>query len=266
MSIIAYHFASTASAYHDDAWPIRPETEGDRYYYRLSANECLYCSTNLTSVEELRTNRDSHQIFICKVCGWWKQVHSVVGGQDSSSIGFRFGEAKYYDVDSIEVPIEDLRKYLEKHPKDIGSTNPRKFEHLMAAALKSAYPGSEVTHIGGTGDGGIDIKMITMQNETYLVQVKRRENVSAKEGLKVVRELNGVLFREGVAKGMVITTASDYTPGARKEATSIKTPIQERYEVKLLTFSDVVDMLRLSAPDCHRPWEITVGECRHRWL
>lgn len=266
MPIIAYQYASTASAYHDDVWPYRPETEGDQYYFRLTANACLYCEQQLTKVEELERHRESHQTFLCKNCGWWKQSDFITGGQDSSSIDFRFGEAKYYEVSSVEVPLEELRKYLEQHPKEIANTNPHKFEQLMAAVLRSAYPECEVIHVGGTGDGGVDIKLVTTQSETYLVQVKRRKHLSKKEGIKVVRELNGVLFKEGIAKGMIITTASGYTLGARREAESIKTPIQERYEVKLMAFSDVVGMLRVPPTECHRPWDNTLGEVRHRWL
>jgi HJR/Mrr/RecB family endonuclease len=100
----------------------------------------------------------------------------------------------------------------------------------MKDCLKDAHSPCEVIHTGKTADGGVDLMMILDNDESYLVQVKRRTNLSSKEGVKVVRELNGVLFREGKAKGMIITTASGYTKPAVEE-TKIKTCLSESYNL-----------------------------------
>src|SRR5271169_136592 len=64
------------------------------------------------------------------------------------------------------------------------------------------------------------------------------------EGVQVIRQMNGVLFREGRARGIVITTASNFTKGAVREASTRKST-NEQYEMKLLSFPDIVSMLRL---------------------
>ena len=75
-----------------------------------------------------------------------------------------------------------------------------------------------------------------------------------KEGVRVVRELNGVLFREGETKGIIVTTAKDFTKAAKDE-TVIKTETKERYQVKLLAFEDFVKMLMLPDIEPYEPWK-----------
>ena len=120
-------------------------------------------------------------------------------------------------------------KPLLNGPRHMAHVDPRAFEKLMQDCLRSAYGPCEVTHLGCTGDGGVDLKLTRNDLGTFLVQVKRRTHLGRNEGVSVVRELNGVLFREGRAKGMVITTAKDFTKAAREEA-HVKTPTDEEYE------------------------------------
>lgn len=68
-----------------------------------------------------------------------------------------------------------------------------------------------------------------------------------------MRSLNGVLFRDNSAKGMVITTARDFTSAAKAEA-AVKTQTAEMYEMILLAFDDVVSMLRIPTAIPYQPW------------
>ncbi len=268
MSILSYQYASTISAHHNDVWMTNGyQTKDDIYYFKLVSEKCIYCSNKLEQIKYTKESLYKTSIIsLCQHCGWWREKESQAMGQDSCQINIKFGEAKYYHTDSIDVPIEDLRNHLKKHPNNLANINPYKFEHLMADVLKSYYPESEIIHLGGRGDGGIDIKLIMTQNESYLVQVKRRSNITKNEGIQVVRELNGVLFREGESKGMIITTANDFTAGAKKEAASIKTKISSRYKVKLLSFGDIVNMLNLKRKEPYEPWNNTNKIIRHRNL
>lgn len=151
------------------------------------------------------------------------------------------------------MPLDDLRRYLAKHPNDVVHTNPTLFEQLMGDCLKLAYPGAQVMHVGCVGDKGTDLILVTDCGDHYLVQVKRRESLSLHEGVLVVRELNGVLFREGKVKGMVITTADRFTKGAFQEVEDV----QRRhaiYEMALVAMPHVVEMLNLPRLDPYEPW------------
>ncbi|WP_164058582.1 restriction endonuclease, partial [Serratia marcescens] len=63
--------------------------------------------------------------------------------------------------------------------------------------LKHHYPKADIRLVGGRRDLGIDIFAIAENDEPTIIQVKRRSRLLATEGVSTVRELNGVLFREG---------------------------------------------------------------------
>ena len=108
-------------------------------------------------------------------------------------------------------------------------------------------------HLGGTADRGIDLILIRSDEGPRLIQVERRSNLKSSEGVCVVRELNGVLFRENIAKGMIITTASHFTKAALDE-TTIWTQTGQTYDMQLLAYRDVVDLFNLVPSDPYQPW------------
>ena len=78
------------------------------------------------------------------------------------------------------------------------------FEELIEAHYRSE--GFKVRREPGGGpDGGVDVR-VSGSGETYLVQCKQWR--SRRVGVKVVRELYGVVAAEGVAGGIVVTAGS----------------------------------------------------------
>jgi restriction system protein len=252
--VCSYTYAAKKSQYRDDVWPSMPRTDIDDEIDRLSSETCPFCHGELGELNLFDEMHEYERAATCNFCGWWRLRHVVVGGQDNCSISLAIGEACHYDVDSLEVPIQDLRRHLKTHNVDLANVNPTVFEKLMGDCVRSAFGPCEVVHVGGTGDGGVDLNLIQNDKTTFLVQVKRRSNLSKHEGVQVVRELNGVLFREGAAKGMIITTASGFTKAAFQE-TMIKTPTKSRYEMLLLAFNDIIEMLNLPSPVPYEPWQ-----------
>ena len=94
------------------------------------------------------------------------------------------GKAKQFELSAIDVPLHDLRLHLRTHPSNMAHIHPTRFEQLMADCPRSAYPGSHVNHLGGPGDRGIDLYLITTPGDTYLVQTKRRSDLSSTEGVQ----------------------------------------------------------------------------------
>jgi hypothetical protein len=148
---------------------------------------------------------------------------------------------------------------LRNHPKHLAHVNSRVFEELIADCLTSAFPTSEVIKVGGSGDRGIDIMLLNTSGEKYLVQIKRRSNIEKNESVEVVRLLNGVLFRENAAKGLVITTAKNYTRAAVQE-TWVKSDEGVWQSIDLYGYEDLVTWLNLQSPEPHEPWATITGQ------
>jgi len=108
--------------------------------------------------------------------------------------------------------------YLEPiHPRDeLLSLEPRDFEFLVALLFQRMEFEVEVTK--QTTDGGFDVRLqkcIAGNSELSIVECKRySKNVSVKE----IRALLGVVERDGLTRGLLITTGG-FTRTARFEAT-----------------------------------------------
>lgn len=209
--------------------------------------QCIYCR----SAMEVMAYDD---LSVCRQCGWWTEV---VGskGFGWADCKWNDGKLKTYDIASLEVPLSELRSYLRRHPDDVAHVNPFHFERLVADCVKDSYKDSQITHVGGTRDRGIDFLLAQATGETWIVQVKRRANIRATEGVDAVRQLNGVLFREGAARGMVVTTAARFSPDAISE-TRVSTPTKAKYEMRLLAYPDLVDLFDIVPTEPYQPWKL----------
>ncbi len=247
--LLSYRSAEDLSVRWDDTWPARPSySKTDRFFM----DNCPFCDRTLDSRTLETWGLHARTLAWCAYCGWWRLKRTRVLGPDVCEIDATVGVAKRYDVSDPEVPIQELRRFLRRNPLHAAHTHPTAFERLVCDCLASAFPGSEIVHVGGVADGGIDAYMLIHDRE-YLVQVKRRSDLDSVESVKVVRELNGVLFREGKARGIVVSTAGRFSSSARTEA-NISTPLSETYEMRLLAFGDFVSMLQLPGRHEPEPW------------
>lgn len=120
----------------------------------------------------------------------------------------------------IPAPISALRRYKRKKLlatqesiDTIRSLNWRDFEFMVAQAYKEqGYRVIENEEVGP--DGGIDI-VLTKGSHKYLVQCKQWH--TAKVGVKVVREMFGVMHSVG-AQGVIIITSGMFTQEAKNFA------------------------------------------------
>lgn len=86
----------------------------------------------------------------------------------------------------------------------------QEFELLIAEVYR--IEGYSVTEMGGSGpDGGIDLTATAPNGEHYLIQCKHFK--TSKVGVKIVREMLGVLAKEGAHNAVVIATGA-YTKDA----------------------------------------------------
>jgi hypothetical protein len=193
-------------------------------------------------------------------CGWWalEQVEDIyeINRADAEII---WRQVKIFDAASREVPIRLLIAEVKKNPRLVYSTHSDSFERLMTDCLTDKFPNSRVTHVGKSHDRGIDIFCI-IDDEPCLVQVKRRKDGSIPEGPRAVRELNGVLFREGCYRGIFISTAERFTEAAFAEL-KIRMETAKPILVELIAFDGIVDLIAKSSAQ-YEPWKQHIREDR----
>jgi hypothetical protein len=196
----------------------------------LSKKFCPYCCSPVHK-EDKSANAMNRgwgiQLPNCINCGWWafEEINTPVGGEPDQDFseetwGYNFveGVLRTFRADDLSIPVHLLREYAVRNPKVLYELHPRKFEELVAAILKDFFA-CEVRLTGQTVDGGVDIYLIRGETQ-YLVQVKRRSQPGATEGVQVIRELAGVLLISGQSKGIVVSTADKFSNTAKREASS----------------------------------------------
>lgn len=199
------------------------------------------------SREILEENFNSKNcLHLCSVCRSWEvRANFEQAGPDGERRRYSaVACAREYEVENIDPAVGILRDELTRDPNRLSSIEPRMFEHLVADVLKDAWEPCEVRLVGCSGDGGVDLVVIMGTHAEWLVQVKRRLDSRRNESCRVVRELNGTLLRKGRTKGVVVTTARDFTEAARAETEiASESATGEQYEIKLISGPDFISMM-----------------------
>lgn len=115
------------------------------------------------------------------------------------------------DFDEVH---EEIYGHFTKCPEDIYKLSGREFEILVDGALR--HQGFETELGPGSGDGGIDIKLLQrdpLGDILTMVQVKRYAP-NRKIGLQAVQALYAAADVEGV-KNSLFVTSSSYLPGTK---------------------------------------------------
>jgi HJR/Mrr/RecB family endonuclease len=221
---------------------------GDSYDHGLMHlgfgwRDCPFCASKMWSITD---EKERFVLAHCEICGFWRVVSTDGLGSfhTSRELSAHRGVAKLFQIDGLDVPLSDLKRFLRQNPAHLAHVNPYAFEDLVADCLRAAFPQCDLVNVGGRHDRGIDIILIQTTGERYLVQIKRRSNIEKNESVDVVRYLNGVIFRENAAKGLVVTTARNYTPDAQQE-TLVQSDTGVWQSIDLYGFQDIVEWLGL---------------------
>ena len=111
----------------------------------------------------------------------------------------------------VEFKVDQRRKRRLADTRDIRELAPSEFEAYVAVLFEKT--GYRVRRTGGSGDHGVDLRMVR-DGTRYVVQCKRYEETI---GPSTVREMIGAMTNAGVRRGFLVTT-SDFSAGAESEA------------------------------------------------
>jgi hypothetical protein len=125
----------------------------------------------------------------------------------------------------ITDPVQEILRYLAKHPEKIYGLTPRRFEELIAAILKDLGFDTELTP--ATRDGGRDIYAYVRNAVTsFLMFVECKKWASnCKVGIDVVQRVHGAAKAGGADKAMIVTT-SFFTRPAHQERRRIEKELE----------------------------------------
>ncbi|WP_367389848.1 restriction endonuclease [Lewinella sp. LCG006] len=225
--------------------------------------KCKFCQTKLqTPVKEVPDvgtfgYDNTTIVYDCPKCGWWylSREESLYLGEGVSQFQSErvLGILRQYSVDCKELPIETLRRELSKRPEIAYGVNPTVFERLVGDILKD-HLDCQVVHVGKSNDGGIDLLLIDSENETTVVQVKRRTKPNSTEGVVPIRELIGAMAINNNKRAIFVTTAKKYSNFAH--AAKMKVLKNNFVEaIELIDFPKFVDILNLNKAMEERPWK-----------
>lgn len=111
--------------------------------------------------------------------------------------------------------------------------DPTDFERVVADGLRRRGF-DDVRHVGGPGDGGVDVRAVDAAGVVTLVQVKRYAE-RYPVGAAAVDALAGVVQTQQAGRGMFVTTSS-FTGTARRAA--------ELAGVELVDSATLLNLLR----------------------
>ncbi len=116
-------------------------------------------------------------------------------------------------ISEVRAFTDEVLRSLRDHPNDIYELSPRRFEELMAELLNRQ--GFDVTLTPASKDGGKDIYVAqksALGTFTFIVECKKYAPTN-KVGVRLIRELGGVVSSERFTAGILATT-SFFTKGA----------------------------------------------------
>ena len=255
-------FENTSNGYilHDEVY-CNGEVEETFYEDPIQDLEsCTYCSTELLKFENESLQEDWHRdycLWYCdKCCFWQARIYSAFRACMPPPDNWAYvSKLREFDGNLPEGCNDELALHIRRHPDLLHSFNPKRFEKFVADVFRANYTNAEVIHVGGSGDGGVDVLLIDTEKEQWFIQVKRRGPQKPSEEVRTIRELLGAMFVDGVRIGIVVSTVERFSPDARGLVAKAK---KRGVTVHLVNKGIFNRMLDPVLPD--RPWIDPISE------
>ncbi|MDO5132113.1 MAG: restriction endonuclease [Eubacteriales bacterium] len=159
--------------------------------------------------------------------------------QDSEAEGCEIIEEPYMEMeyDDIPDPILSVYEQILRNPQSVYNLKSWEFEELVAEVYRRNGFNAEVTQ--RTRDGGRDvIATCVVGGVTYSTYFEcKQQGVNNPVGVEIVRALYGVMERDRIDKGVIVTT-SRFTRDAIKEAEQLNG------RIKLVDYHELQRLMR----------------------
>lgn len=225
-------------------------------------NDCPFCGARKPTVRTEAEGDRSIAVSACVECGWWESEDVTLLESDNHYDAFVFCRRallREFDISDVNAPLSAVRTHLLRQRNDLRLLSPHVLEVLIGNVL-SEHLNCEVIHVGGPGDGGIDLLAVDA-DRPWAIQVKRRGPTVGHESVAPVREFVGALITAGHRRGMFVTTAPHFTQAARttseKAAASLAIDRVELLDggalASIMDLHPVPDAWELGAPSLSQP-------------
>lgn len=206
-------------------------------------------------------------LHICPKCGWWiaedRAVLPAVAWQHWAVTLASAPAMLDLRLDNVELPIQEVRRYLVRRFDQRATMHPRLFELTVASVF--ADWGYKALATAYSRDGGIDVILSSGSEERIGVQVKRQKNSVSVEQ---IRAFLGALVLGGFRRGVFVAASRLRNEAVRAARTAeVIAPIEL---VDCERFFDALGCAQLSqapAPDqCidgSRPLTFHTRYCHH---
>lgn len=183
-------------------------------------------------------------LHICPMCGWWvAEDRAVLPAMQWQHWAITLASAPVLldlGLDDIELPIQEVRRYLARDFERRAVMHPRLFELTVASVF--ADFGYEARATAYSNDGGIDVVLQAASGERIGVQVKRqRDSV----GVEQIRSFLGALILGKFRRGAFVAS-SRFSTGAMRAARNITEAIMPVELIDCEKFFDILGCAQLS--------------------
>lgn len=155
-------------------------------------------------------------LHICPMCGWWVAEDRAVLPSSKSQRWVvtltSMSVLQELDLSDINVPLEEVRRYLLRKFDARATMHPRLLELTVTSVFRDS--GYRATATAYSNDGGIDVVLESGVGRLVGVQVKRQKGVVEVEQ---IRAFLGALTLGGYARGVFVSTSS-FSKGALRAA------------------------------------------------
>ncbi|HMX25068.1 MAG TPA: restriction endonuclease [Blastocatellia bacterium] len=236
-----------------------------RYPLLLNLRKCTYCSAEIIRAQDREYQDDGDHLvrdyclWYCRNCRFWQFRHyyEPSPGQcfpGAENVAF-ISKLREFDDKLPECCDAELVSYIRRNPSFFHSCTPKNLEKLIVDIFRANFTNAEVIHVGKPDDGGVDIMFIDTEGQHWLIQAKRRESSKKAEGVSTIRSLLGAMILEGALKGIVVSTANQFSLRARQASDKAS---QLGLTVKLIDKGILNRMLDPILPD--RPWLLPLSQ------
>jgi len=254
--ILDYSEFVEESAHADRDVGINGFFKNTHFFNRTERDTCPFCkvSTQLVHKNHLidkpgwldgGTYFIDENVWSCNTCGWWKLRidKDTTGTIDAVSAVIKNAVLRKFDLSGKDIPISVLQGYLQDKFEDVIHINDKKME-LLVQSVFSEHFNCEVSHVGKSSDGGIDLILVNSDSPT-VVQVKRRKKLKKTEPVSCIRDFLGAAQLAESKNLIYVSTCTKFSPQSVK-ATKKALDLQLVESYELYDFARFRDVMKLT--------------------